>query len=83
MISMNSISKAGVTVVSALILSLGLSTVSEAVTVVEKRIVKMRPNVIERNIVRGDLLTSKRVVVAPMTEKVLIKKPVIVKRIIR
>lgn len=83
MISMNSISKAGVTVISALILSLGLSTVSEAVTVVEKRIVKMHPNVIERNIVRGDLLTSKRVVVAPMTEKVLIKKPVIVKRIIR
>jgi hypothetical protein len=81
MITMKSIRKVGLIVVGAFVLSFGLSTISEAV-IVEKRIVKIRPNVIERNIVRGDLLTSKRVIVQPMT-KVLVKRPVVVKRVLR
>lgn len=73
MITMNSIRKFAVAVVGGFVICFGLSSVAEALTVVEKRVVKVRPNVIERNIVRGDLLTSKPVVIVPKT-KVYVKK---------
>jgi hypothetical protein len=91
MINMKSVRKVGAIVVGAFVLSFGLSTASEAVVVekrivgkiyVDKHLVKVRPNVIERNIVRGDLLTSKPVIVHPMT-KVLVKKPIVVSRVMR
>lgn len=73
MITMNSIRKFALAVVGVFVISFGLSSMAEALTIVEKRFVKVRPNVIERNIVRGDLLTSKPVIVVPKT-KVYVKK---------
>lgn len=89
MIDINKIRKVVLTVFGALVLITGFSAVSEALVVKkvisEKHIVIKHPkrSMIETNIYRGDLLTSKRVVVDPRTKMLIAKRPVVIEKIMR